>query len=122
MVDVLNFKNKANDNESGTNHVVKILKLVTREELIGFWSYDNDNERSFLTNPLMIMIQPVMDGSGKANFSLHFLDYMPYSKNREFVFGDEHVLNISDPVDDLEKQYRSYFSGLILPTKPQLLV
>ena len=123
MADVLDFKKKEKEN-TGTvkTYPVKIFKLITREELIAFWEHDEKNKTSTLHNPLMIIIQPVMDQGGRTNMNMSFVAYMPYTKKSEFLVDDFQILHVVDPADDLEKQFRSHFSGLVMPASPKLIV
>ena len=86
----------------------KIVRLTTGEELLAKLE---DTDNSFiLTDPAIL----IPAGEGK----LAFAPWCPYSNAKDGVeIGKEHIMFVSDPAEELEKQYMSALSGLIIPSK-----
>ena len=83
---------------------VKIIRLVSTEELIGDW---NDKTNT-ITNPVVMI--PV------AKDQLGFQPWIPYSEDEEITLKDQHIVVILTPDTKLQNEYnRVYGSGLVVP-------
>ena len=83
---------------------VKIIRLVSTEELIGDWN----EETKTVTNPVVMI--PV------AKDQLGFQPWIPYADEEEVPLKEEHIVVILTPDKKLQNEYsRVYGSGLIVP-------
>jgi hypothetical protein len=95
---------------------VKILKLITGEEVLGEIESQSETEM-VLCNPVGVAIVRGADGKpnvGFAPFPLHAAE----EKNRRIAFALKHVVYSYVPADDFVKNYNQIFgAGIILPNK-----
>lgn len=95
---------------------VKILKLITGEEVLGEVESQSETEM-VLCNPVGVAIVRGADGKpnvGFAPFPLHAAE----EKNRRIAFANKHVVYSYVPADDFVKNYNQIFgAGIILPNK-----
>ena len=93
---------------------IKVLKLVTTEDVIGDYSF-NDGKH-VLSNPARIVMFPSEDGSG---VGLALMPWLPFSGDKEVVIKENAL--VSEPVGAVEavlNEYRSKFgSGIVTPKK-----
>ena len=83
---------------------IKVLRLVTAEELIGDWN----QEKSSITNPV-VMVPVSKDKIG-------FQPWITLSDDDEIVLKDQHIMAIVTPDIKLQNEYNRVFgSGLIVP-------
>ena len=93
---------------------VKILKLITGEEVIGEVVAE---EKKFieLKNPLSIMLRPSQEG-----FTFGFVPWCNLMDGNKQIPLDK-VVVMGDASDDVKNAYNSMFGGIVTPPK-QLLV
>jgi hypothetical protein len=94
------------------NTDVLIVVLTTGLQLIA--EVEMTEKEVILTHPMVVVsIPPKREGEGPG---VAFAPYLQYTKNFEagVIIKTRNVLSLVDPVEDLEKKYRSIFSGLIL--------
>ena len=83
---------------------IKILRLITSEELIGDWN----RETNTISNPV-VMVPVSKDQIG-------FTPWIPYAKEEDIKLKEEHILSVLTPDTKLVNEYnRVYGSGLVLP-------
>jgi len=83
---------------------VKIIKLVSSEELIGDWN----EETKTIINPVVMV--PI------AKAQLAFQPWIPYAEEEEVILKDQHIIVVLTPDTKLQNEYsRVYGSGLIVP-------
>ena len=83
---------------------VKIIKLISGEELIG----EFDEKTNTITNPVVMI--PVN------NKSIGFSPWMPYSEDKIFQLNKEHVMLVCEPSKIITNEYnRAFGSGLVIP-------
>ena len=83
---------------------IKVLRLVTAEELIGDWN----QEKSSITNPV-VMVPVSKDKIG-------FQPWITLSDDDEIFLKDQHIMAIVTPDIKLQNEYNRVFgSGLIVP-------
>ena len=83
---------------------IKVLRLVTAEELIGEW----DQEKSSIINPV-VMVPVSKDKIG-------FQPWITLSDEEEIFLKDQHIMAIVTPDIKLQNEYNRVFgSGLIMP-------
>ena len=97
---------------------VQLVTLKTNHTLIGVVDCTVDN---FITikEPLQVVIQPAKDSSSSVMF-VPFVEYAQEFKTG-FKISMNDVLMISNPVQELEENYRQLFSRIqIASTLPKL--
>ena len=83
---------------------IKVIKLITSEELIGEWNQENNS----ITNPV-VMIPVSKDQVG-------FQPWVPLAKEEEIIL--KHIMVVLTPDTKLQNEYnRVYGSGLVLPNE-----
>ena len=83
---------------------VKIVRLISGEELIGDW----DEEKKIIINPVVMI--PI------AKAQLGFQPWIPYAEEEEVPLKEEHIVVVLTPDKKLQNEYsRVYGSGLIVP-------
>ena len=89
---------------------IKVLRLVTAEELIGEW----DQEKSSIINPV-VMVPVSKDKIG-------FQPWITLSDDDEIVLKDQHIMAIVTPDIKLQNEYNRVFgSGLILTENDKIV-
>ena len=83
---------------------IKVVRLVSGEELIGKWN----EEKNTITNPVVMV--PV------AKDQLGFSPWIPYVDEEEVALNEQHIVTILTPDTKLQNEYNKiYGSGLIVP-------
>ena len=83
---------------------IKIVRIVSGEELIGDWN----KETNTINNPV------VMVPLGKDQ--LGFQPWIPYSEDEAMTFKDQHIVVVLTPDTKLQNEYNRVFgSGLLVP-------
>ena len=83
---------------------VKIIRLVSTEELIGDWN----RETNTITDPVVRV--PV------AKDQLGFQPWIPYSDQEDIQLKEQHIMTVLTPDKKLQNEYnRVYGSGLLVP-------
>ena len=89
---------------------VKIIRLVSTEELIGDWN----EETKTVTNPVVMI--PV------AKDQLGFSPWVPYVDEEEVQLKEQHIVTVLTPDKKLQNEYnRVYGSGLIVPNADKII-
>ena len=89
---------------------IKVLRLVTAEELIGEW----DQEKSSIINPV-VMVPVSKDKIG-------FQPWITLSDDDEIVLKDQHIMAIVTPDIKLQNEYNRVFgSGLVVPENDKIV-
>lgn len=90
--------------------MIKVIKLISGEELIGDVTLDNSVT---IKNPCYLQMVP-----SKTNPEQPAMALVPsalHLQDRGYTFKPEHVLFVSEPVKELYNQYNSVFgSGIQL--------
>ena len=85
---------------------IKIVKMITSEELIGDWN----EATKIITNPV-VMVPVSKDQIG-------FTPWIPYAKEEDIRLKEEHILSVLTPDAKLANEWnRVYGSGLVLPNE-----
>ena len=89
---------------------IKVLRLVTAEELIGDWN----EEKCSITNPV-VMVPVSKDKIG-------FQPWITLSEEEEISLKDQHIMAIVTPDIKLQNEYNRVFgSGLIMPDESEII-
>ena len=89
---------------------IKVLRLVTAEELIGEW----DQEKSSIINPV-VMVPVAKDKIG-------FQPWITLSNDDEISLKDQLIMAIFSPDIKFQNEYNRVFgSGLIVPEDDNII-
>ena len=89
---------------------IKVLRMVTAEELIGEW----DEEKSSIVNPV-VMVPVSKDKIG-------FQPWITLSDDEEIILKDQHIMAIVTPDIKLQNEYNRVFgSGLIMSENDKIV-
>lgn len=99
---------------------VKIIKLITGEELLTeLW--DNPiSDKIKIKNPVRIVVMP--NKLDPKNPSIGFAPWAEFSDDKEFVLDKSHIVTIMKPIRQFADQYTSMFSSIIMNPNGQGLV
>jgi Sm_like domain len=92
---------------------VKILKLITGEELLGEILPGGPSVCE-IKNPVRIVVMPNKMDPKTPNVG--FAPWAEFSDQKTFIIDKSHVLCIIEPIKEFVNQYNSMFGGLVLPT------
>ena len=87
---------------------VQIVRLSTGEEVVAKVNYDKGFYT--LTDPILL----VPAGEGK----IGMVPFVPYAKRQPVVIGEQHVMFMVEPADELKRQVVEATSGLTIPSGP----
>jgi|TARA_B110000285_G_scaffold157931_2_gene176209 hypothetical protein len=88
----------------GEDMSIKVLRLVTSEELIGKWN----PEKCSIHNPV-VMVPVSKDKIG-------FQPWITLGEDEEIFLKDQHIMTIVTPDIKLQNEYNRVFgSGIIIP-------
>ena len=89
---------------------IKVLRMVTAEELIGEWN----EEKSSIMNPV-VMVPVSKDKIG-------FQPWITLSDEEEIFLKDQHIMAIVTPDIKLQNEYNRVFgSGLVVPENDKIV-
>jgi hypothetical protein len=94
---------------------IKILKLVTGEELLGEVTQAAPIPTAVsIKNPVRIIVMPNKVDPKTPNVG--FAPWAEFSDQKTFTIDKSHVLCIIDPIKEFVNQYNTMFGGLVVPT------
>ena len=89
---------------------IKIVRIVSGEELIGDW---NDKTNTITSPVVMIPI---------AKDQLGFQPWIPYSEEEDVQLKEQHIMTVLIPDKKLQNEYNKvYGSGLIIPDADKII-
>ena len=92
---------------------VKILKLITGEELLGEMLPGGPSVYN-IKNPVRIVVMPNKMDPKTPNVG--FAPWAEFSNQNTFIIDKSHILCVIDPITEFVNQYNSMFGGIVLPT------
>jgi len=93
---------------------IKIIKLITGEDIVAEVLSENDNE-VIIKNPVRLLIIP---NKAEPKFpTVGFGPFMEFSTVQEFTFKRDHVILMTTPVSDFVNQYNTIFGGIVVPNR-----
>ena len=90
---------------------VKVLKLITGEEVIARISEESNN-LLILEKPMTLQMLPPNTSTGQVGFAM--VPWMKAAKNNKATISIEHVLVTDEASDQTEKNYLQVITGLTL--------
>ena len=91
---------------------VKVLKLITGEEVLARVSNDLSNGDGLITLNKPMTLQAVPSHAGQVGFAL--VPLFMSGKNENITISIDHVIAQDDPKDQSEKNYLAAITGLTL--------
>ena len=91
---------------------VKVLKLITGEEVLARVSNDLSNGGGLITLNKPMILQSVPSQAGQMGFAL--VPLFMSGKNENITISIDHVIAQDDPKDQSEKNYLASVTGLTL--------
>jgi hypothetical protein len=101
------------------NMAVKIIKLITSEELVCFVAdlIDNDNNKiGFnIRFPYQIVMRP--SSANSAEYDVNYVAWMGTSSNNEFSVSYSSIVCIGEPLPEVEQLYTNRYNEFLEITK-----
>ena len=89
---------------------VKVLKLITGEEVIA--RVTEENNLITLDNPMTLQMIPPTTSTGQVGFAL--ISWMKAAKNERVSISTEHIIAEDEASEQTEKNYLQMVTGLSL--------
>jgi len=90
---------------------VKVLKLITGEEVIARVTEEENNLIS-LKKPMTLQMIPPTTSTGQVGFAL--VPWMKAAKNEKVIISTEHIIAEDEGSEQTEKNYLQLVTGLSL--------
>lgn len=97
---------------------LKILRLVTGEEIMGEITNETDTKVT-LKNPVRVIVVP--NKADPNNPSVGFAPFMQWSDDKELTLNLNHVITTVSPITEFVNQYNGMFGGLVVPNSKILV-
>ena len=94
-----------------TNNV-KVLKLITGEEVIARINEEKNVDLVSLEKPMILQMLPPTSSTGQVGFAM--IPWMPAAKNEKVSILIEHIIAEDEASDQTEKNYPQVITGLSL--------
>ncbi len=91
---------------------VKVLKLITGEEVIARVSEEEHSDLLTLEKPMTLQMIPPTTPTGQVGFAL--VPWIKAAKNDKVTVSIEHILVTDEASDQTEKNYLQVVTGLSL--------
>ena len=91
---------------------VKVLKLITGEEVIARVSEEEHSDLLTLEKPMTLQMIPPTTSTGQVGFAL--VPWIKAAKNDKVTVSIEHILITDEASDQSEKNYLQVVTGLSL--------
>jgi hypothetical protein len=121
MVEAVNLKN---DKDQVEDIGLRLVKLVTGEELLGYVTNDFRDAGPKIRNPIQVVIAPPNTANGTATIGM--LDWLPTMEGDSVVLYVTSIVAIAVPQETLRKYWNEKFPDtskpkFIMPVKPKLV-
>ena len=91
---------------------VKILKLITGEEVIARVTEEKNVDLITLEKPMTLQMLPPNTSTGQVGFAL--VPWMKAAKNEKITISTEHIIAEDEASEQTEKKYLQVVTGLSL--------
>lgn len=85
--------------------MIKIVKLISGEELVGDVTVESD--RLNISKPAMLQLMPHRNDPNQ--FMVGLIPYAQYTKSHAVEMNMDHILWVEEPIDDLYNNYNTMF-------------
>jgi len=93
---------------------VKILRLVSGEELLGEVLVNEVVGELMIKNPVRIVVMPNKLDPKTPNVG--FAPWAEFTDQKSFKLDMSHILCIMEPIKEFINQYNTMFGGLVVPS------
>jgi hypothetical protein len=93
---------------------IKILKLITGEELLAEVSDSVISDKILIKNAVRIVVMPNKLDPKTPNVG--FAPWADFSDDKTVTLDKSHIIAIMSPIKEFVNQYNSMFGGLVVPT------
>ena len=103
----INLMTEACEIMNTADPVVKLVVLKTNETILSEVRESLDGSTIELIDPRVVILQaarPSEDGESTTT-SISYTDWLPLSKERNFVMSKDHVVLITEPIESLTQSY-----------------
>lgn len=97
---------------------LKILRLVTGEEIMGEVTSDSGSAIS-IKSPVRIIVVP--SKTDPNNPQVAFAPFMQWSDDKVLTLNKNHVITTVTPIAEFVNQYNGMFGGLVVPPKTGII-
>lgn len=97
---------------------IKILKLITGEELIAEILEDKKENIKF-KNPLRVVLMP--SRTDPKNPAIGLAPWAEFCDEKSFTLDKKHVLLVSSPIQEFVNQYNSVYGGIVAPSSKLII-
>lgn len=87
-----------------------MLKMITGEMVVA--ETTTNNEVAILKNPMALIPTPHGD--------IGMTSWLMLSDDNEVTIDRDHIISISNPIDDIVNGYKQKFGGIIMPSHSPL--
>ena len=91
---------------------VKVLKLITGEEVIARISEEERSDLITLEKPMTLQMIPPTTSTGQVGFAM--VPWIKAAKNEKIKISTEHIITEEEPSEKTEKNYLQIVTGLSL--------
>ena len=91
---------------------VKVLKLITGEEVIARTKEGENPDLVSLEKPMILQMLPPNTTTGQVGFAM--IPWMKAAKNEKVIISTEHIIAEDDASEQTEKNYLQVVTGLSL--------
>ena len=91
---------------------VKVLKLITGEEVIARTKEGENPDLVSLEKPMILQMLPPNTTTGQVGFAM--IPWMKAAKNEKVLISTEHIIAEDDASEQTEKNYLQVVTGLSL--------
>ena len=91
---------------------VKVLKLITGEEVIARVSEEEHSDLLTLEKPMTLQMLPPNTSTGQMGFAM--VPWMKAAKNEKVIISTEHIIAEDEGSEQTQKNYLQLITGLSL--------
>ena len=91
---------------------VKVLKLITGEEVIARVSEEEHSDLLILEKPMTLQMIPPTTSTGQVGFAM--VPWIKAAKNDKVTISEEHILAVDEASKQTETNYLQVITGLSL--------
>ena len=92
---------------------IKILKLISREDILGEVLNETDSTIK-IKNPVRVIVVP--SKTSPQNPQVAFAPWAEFTEQKEFTIHKAHIVVSMEPMTDFINNYNQMFGGVIIPT------
>lgn len=99
---------------------VKLIKLLTGEDLIAEVVQSNDANEVMVRNPIRVVVLP--NKVDPKTPSVGFAPWADFSEDKVVAINKSHIVTTMTPIKEFINQYNGMFGGIIAPSSSGLIL